>query len=215
MRFQRRIKIAPGLRLNLSGSGIGFSAGPRGMSFQRGSARPVLTVGLPGTGISHASKIGSQSRSSQRASSERVTISFQVSMQKTGEPLILDMGDNQITDDSLVRKITRSDEYKNAVRDLSIRLKEETDEQTSEVVNLFRTAPKIQSESSWVIALSELKPEVYDAKPYDEPHPTEDDIRTELSFEAVQKIRSWKFWQLKRLRREYVNANTRRDTLNG
>jgi len=130
-------------------------------------------------------------------------------MQKTGEPLILDLGDNQITDESLVRKIKRSDEYKNAVRDLSIKLKEETDEQTSEVVNLFRAAPEIQSESSWAIALSELKPEIYDAKSFGESHPTEDDIRTALSFEATRKIRSWKFWQLKRLRREYVDANTK------
>jgi len=52
-RFQRRINILPGLRINLSKSGIGFSVGGRG--FHAGvdsNGRRYTSAGLPGTGIS-------------------------------------------------------------------------------------------------------------------------------------------------------------------
>lgn len=52
-RFQKRIKIAPGITINLSKSGVSTSVGPRGarMTFGRGKIR--TTVGIPGSGISH------------------------------------------------------------------------------------------------------------------------------------------------------------------
>lgn len=52
-RFQRRIKILPGLAINVSKSGIGFSAGGRG--FHAGidaKGRRYTSASLPGTGIS-------------------------------------------------------------------------------------------------------------------------------------------------------------------
>ncbi len=52
-RFRRSIKILPGVRLNLSKSGLGISAGPRGLKMgidARG--RKYVSAGIPGTGIS-------------------------------------------------------------------------------------------------------------------------------------------------------------------
>jgi hypothetical protein len=52
-RFQRRIKILPGLAINLSKSGVGFSVGGRG--FHAGidaKGRRYTSASLPGTGIS-------------------------------------------------------------------------------------------------------------------------------------------------------------------
>jgi hypothetical protein len=52
-RFQRRIKILPGLAINISKSGVGFSAGGRG--FHTGidsKGRRYTSASLPGTGIS-------------------------------------------------------------------------------------------------------------------------------------------------------------------
>jgi hypothetical protein len=52
-RFQRRIKILPGLAINISKSGVGFSAGGRG--FHVGidaKGRRYTSASLPGTGIS-------------------------------------------------------------------------------------------------------------------------------------------------------------------
>jgi hypothetical protein len=52
-RFQRRIKLLPGLAINLSKSGVGFSVGGRG--FHAGidsKGRRYTSASLPGTGIS-------------------------------------------------------------------------------------------------------------------------------------------------------------------
>ena len=52
-RYQRRIRIVPGLHLNLSKSGVGFSAGRRGFHVGIDSRkRPYLSAGIPGTGLS-------------------------------------------------------------------------------------------------------------------------------------------------------------------
>src|SRR2546429_6802619 len=53
LRFQRRISVLPGLRLNLSNSGISATVGVRGASVTLGGKRgPALNLGLPGTGLS-------------------------------------------------------------------------------------------------------------------------------------------------------------------
>lgn len=52
-RFQRRVKILPGVHLNFSRSGMGVSFGPRGLKLGvDGKGRQYSSVGIPGTGIS-------------------------------------------------------------------------------------------------------------------------------------------------------------------
>ena len=55
-RFQRRIGIVPGIRLNLSKSGASVSVGERGAHVTIGRT-PRVTVGLPGTGLSYTSTL--------------------------------------------------------------------------------------------------------------------------------------------------------------
>lgn len=58
-RFQRRIRIAPGARLNLSKSGIGASVGRTGLRFgMDAKRRKYLSLGLPGTGLSYRTFFG-------------------------------------------------------------------------------------------------------------------------------------------------------------
>ena len=57
MRFQKRIKLFPGVMLNLSRSGITTSIGPKGAKINIGRGSPKVTVGLPGTGLSHTQSL--------------------------------------------------------------------------------------------------------------------------------------------------------------
>lgn len=52
LRFNRRIGILPGLRVNLSKGGVGLSVGGKGAWLTVGPRGPRATVGLPGTGLS-------------------------------------------------------------------------------------------------------------------------------------------------------------------
>lgn len=59
MRFRKSIKLAPGVRINLSGSGISTTLGGRGASLNIGKRGTRATVGIPGTGISCSRRVGS------------------------------------------------------------------------------------------------------------------------------------------------------------
>lgn len=50
-RFFRRVRIAPGITLNLSKRGVSVSMGPRGAKYTVGSRGTRATMGLPGTGL--------------------------------------------------------------------------------------------------------------------------------------------------------------------
>ena len=53
LRFQRRIRVFPGVHLNLSRSGVGLSVGGRGAHIGiTARGQRYTSVGLPGTGLS-------------------------------------------------------------------------------------------------------------------------------------------------------------------
>jgi len=56
-RFQRRIRLAPGVRLNLSKRGLGLSVGPRGASLSMGPGGVHGHAGVPGTGLAYRRKL--------------------------------------------------------------------------------------------------------------------------------------------------------------
>jgi hypothetical protein len=58
-RFRRSVKVLPGVRLNLSKSGLSTTIGVRGASVNIGNRGSYLNVGLPGTGLSYRQRIGS------------------------------------------------------------------------------------------------------------------------------------------------------------
>lgn len=51
-RFRRSVKILPGVRINLSGSGASVSLGARGFHYTIGPKGTRVTAGIPGTGLS-------------------------------------------------------------------------------------------------------------------------------------------------------------------
>ncbi|WP_417586991.1 DUF4236 domain-containing protein [Pararhodobacter oceanensis] len=62
-RFNRRIKIAPGIRLNIGKSGItSVNLGRRGSSVSLGKTGTHLNLGVPGTGLSRRTKISGAAR---------------------------------------------------------------------------------------------------------------------------------------------------------
>jgi hypothetical protein len=58
-RFSRRIKILPGVSINLSKSGVSASVGPRGAKVTIGKRGVRANLGIPGTGMGYSTKITS------------------------------------------------------------------------------------------------------------------------------------------------------------
>ncbi|MDX2159508.1 MAG: DUF4236 domain-containing protein [Hyphomicrobiaceae bacterium] len=54
LRFQKRIKILPGVYINLSKSGVSASVGGHGATVNVGhTGKRMVTLGIPGTGLSY------------------------------------------------------------------------------------------------------------------------------------------------------------------
>lgn len=64
--FRKRLRIAPGLYLNVSSGGTSWSVGVPGATLNFGGKRGTrATIGIPGSGISYSHKIGGKKSSSQ------------------------------------------------------------------------------------------------------------------------------------------------------
>ena len=60
LRFRKQITIFPGVKLNISKTGLSLSVGKKGAHFNAGtSGRKSVSVGIPGTGLSYTKNISS------------------------------------------------------------------------------------------------------------------------------------------------------------
>ena len=55
LRFRRTMKVAPGMRLNLTKTGVSARIGTRGVGITTGTSGTTVSAGLPGSGV-HVSK---------------------------------------------------------------------------------------------------------------------------------------------------------------
>ena len=64
--FRRRVKVAPGVFVNLGKKGATTSIGPRGAKMTIGRHGTYINTGIPGTGIYSRRKIGGNTKNNQR-----------------------------------------------------------------------------------------------------------------------------------------------------
>lgn len=58
-RFQKRFGVLPGVKVNLSKTRVSTSIGGKGMGVNIGpDGKPIVTVGIPGTGMSYRQQLG-------------------------------------------------------------------------------------------------------------------------------------------------------------
>ena len=63
LRFQKRLKLLPGLNINLSKSGASATVGTKGAGVNIGPGGITTNAGIPGTGLSYRQKLGSKNKS--------------------------------------------------------------------------------------------------------------------------------------------------------
>jgi hypothetical protein len=57
-RFRKTFSIFPGVRINLSKTGVSSSLGGHGATVNVGKNGPMVTLGVPGTGLSYRTPFG-------------------------------------------------------------------------------------------------------------------------------------------------------------
>lgn len=58
LNFRRRVKILPGLTLNVGKRGASLTVGGRGASVNIGKRGTYANIGVPGTGLSYRTRLG-------------------------------------------------------------------------------------------------------------------------------------------------------------
>jgi hypothetical protein len=102
MRFRRRIRLAPGIALNLSGSGLSASVGPQGASLTFGRQGVHQNLSIPGTGLYHRSKVsGGAAPKRKRVPTEAPSVSG-VRIDFDGGPVVVLDDDDQAIPQELV-----------------------------------------------------------------------------------------------------------------
>lgn len=219
MRYRKRIRIMKGLTLNLSKSGVSMTAGVPGMSVNTGRRGTYLNTGIPGTGLYDRTRIGGSPASRPRRPSRRgghgtwngheeraYELSIDLSLDESGAPVVKDTSGAVVDDPGLLRKIRRSPEYKQKLRELSRRTHARYEQQTEAFIEIHTLTPEVLPESHWRDALAHVAPASWHARVFHEKPPEHARIQEELAAEAKREVRSLAFWRVPRLRREYVQA---------
>lgn len=104
LRFRRSFTLAPGIRMNFSGSGLSMSVGPRGLSATFGSRGTFLNAGIPGTGLYSRERIGPPSVSRSAPSSPgAITKSAIIRVEDDGTIKFLDENEQPLSQEWIER----------------------------------------------------------------------------------------------------------------
>ncbi len=98
LRFRKSIKLAPGIRMNLSGGGVSWSVGPRGASVNIGKRGSYLNAGIPGTGISSRHRLGKPQQRETEQNKVTTTLGATVRVEDDGTILFLDAQGNPLSE---------------------------------------------------------------------------------------------------------------------
>lgn len=76
--FRKRIKILPGVHMNISKSGTSWSVGPQGANVNFGKRGTYVTTAIPGTGIYSRTKVNGNSTSNHKTQSNNIDSGYEV-----------------------------------------------------------------------------------------------------------------------------------------
>ncbi len=98
LRFRKSIKLAPGIRMNLSGSGASWTLGPRGASVGIGKRGNFLNTGIPGTGLYSRQALSGGGGVPRRPPKTTVTLLLSASVDDEGVITFKDSDGNPVSE---------------------------------------------------------------------------------------------------------------------
>lgn len=216
VRFRKSIKLGKGLRVNFSKSGASFTSGIPGFSFTAGKKGLYMNTGIPGTGFSTRNKIIGNSKSSSNRNKHYKTVSQSINlkMDDYGNIRFFYPNGQEITNDSMIRKIKNTPQFRlekdrmlNEHKKEIAQIVEETNEANKEFIEIYKLAPIVDKLEDYEIKLVNLTCKTYKRQIFPYCQPTKDDAYKILNREAEENIKSIAVWTLKNKRQDYVNAN--------
>jgi len=192
-RYQRRIKIAKGMHLNISKSGVGMAVGPKGFGLSTGPRGTMFHAGINGTGMSYRSYLGTSSKPKSPIALD--SNSYQLTFDGQNKVRIVSSNGEYLDDNNIIAKrIKRTDSYKNGVKELNNRAINRFSENTTQITEIFKHTPHIITQEDLKILLS-CAPQIYEKKQFQELYPTEDHCKVLLaSHPSTFQLFMWAFF---------------------
>lgn len=188
-RFRRTIKVAPGIRLNVSKSGVSTTIGSRGASVNIGKRGVYRNLSIPGTGLYRRDKISGGAPAQRKA--------------KTRQPANSTIAKQEV---SVSRQQVRL--YGNTQMDVQPSKGERQPfDPSAQMLEIWRSASTPSSSEALEKQLQALKPERYTKAVYHVPAPRLVDLEEELSREADEHIHTLAFWKSYRMKDAYVKEH--------
>ncbi len=207
VRFHRSIKIAKGVRLNISKTGLGVSVGPRGAKISVGPSGVYSNVGVPGTGLYARNKISTGNTNKIQQPSNGLierNLNVQVSVDDdTGEEqVIITENGRPVYDESIIRKIKREQSFKDRLQQLREKVHNGIEEKSQILTNIHTYSEPLPDWEELRGNLENSEPEVYSRNEFQEPEPNKYSIYKKLEDEAYKTVKG--IFRLKKKRIEYI-----------
>ena len=186
MRYRKRIKIAKGLNINLSKSGPSLSVGMRGASVTLGKQGVYSNAGIHGTGLYTRKKLSGGSQNSSSVQNQ-IGLEVRFNIDENGNIIIKNKDGVEIREESLLRKIRRTDVYKQAAQQLYQRKYDEVQGESEKFINIYQFTEPIKNEDFWREELENLKHQEFIEEKYKIEQPTISHSKIELTEIAHKK----------------------------
>lgn len=227
LRFRRSVKILPGVRINISKSGVSTTIGPKGASVNIGKNGTYLNTGIPGTGLYMREKIGGGQTKTRQTSSSSGGKGYDpeflrryelyepmIRINSSGVITLEDKNGDAITDEFFLRKMKATSAYKAQKEQLVTQWREKCEQEyqksqsvLAELVNIYKYSFTVKTLEEYERMLSAVKMQKYQMKAFDQKEPSRQEIEASLSAYAELHVKSKAFWKVKKLRAEYVSEN--------
>lgn len=213
MAYRKRLKIARGLHLSFSGSGIGI--GYRlfpGLSLSANASGIYCNTSVPGTGFYSRNKIstwGNSNVDNDESSSNETEFIIKLNVDDDNNVTynIVYAEDQRPVDDELFAYLKRQDSFKAALREVYEKTIQDYIDETEERTDIYKLTPKIVSEEDIERAIDDIELKQYKPEYFLVTEPSIASVREILLKEASNKIKTLFFWKLKGLKEEYVDKN--------
>ncbi len=208
MRLYKSVKMAKGVKLNLSKSGIGISAGTKGARFStgpRGTRINSLQVSS-GKNNHHSSKAVNSSNGNLNSKQEfDVEVKVSIDEDSGKETLSFYRDGKELLDDYIIRKVKRDEHFKERLQLLREELHEKLNQKSKGILEIHQLSPKIVDWNQIIHEYNTSTPKVYKKRTFSVPKPETTDVYKNLEVIAKKKIRG--LFGISKKRKQYVDEN--------
>ena len=211
LRYSKRVRLCKGIHLNFSKSGVGISLSNHGTTLSIGPNGTYVTTSFFGTGYSYRTRIDSKPQtsrtkkikdSSQKDDISNISYHFEIDDEGNEQIRLTDFMGNIVNNETIVRKVKRSAEYKDAIQKAREEKYSFLQKRNDTLVFIYKLTPKIINRDDVIKERDDtrsVQQNFYKEKPFDELQPNESTLYDEAKKIAESTVKTYKFWKKKEL----------------